>query len=332
MFITRSEDSMNTRMMLLDYCVRHQLDASTVKALWRLAGFNLPPPSLILRVRIGLAAISALLLGAALTCWVAANWSGLSRTIQFGILEVMVLLPCVGAAILPRLRTALAVFAFIAIGSLFAYFGQTYQTGADPWELFALWSGLGLPLVLTVRTEPLRVLWIVVAFTAIGLWTNNANNLFHYQGSPNAVFGSVSSLLIALSLSKPFRRYTAAGPYSSGVAITAALVLACITALPGIVDNDGRGTATFIGFLILLLAMFYTRAASFDIVALCACALALNFLIDTAVVFATLSQSTQNVGGTVFIIGVVACSLCGASVAAILSVMRSQAPYGGPHE
>lgn len=323
---------MNTRLMLLDYCVRHQLDTSTVNALWRLAGFDLPPPSLIPRVRIGLAVTSALLLGAALICWIAANWSGLSRTVQFGVLEALVLLPCVGATILPRLRTALSVFAFIAIGALFAYYGQTYQTGADPWQLFALWSAVGFPLVLVVRTDPLRVAWVLVAFIAIGLWTGNESNLFHLRVSPNAIPGSISALLIALSLSKPFRRYTAAGPYSSGIAITAALAIVCMTALPCIVDSGAKGTATFLGFLILLLSVFYTRQASFDIVALCACALALNFLLDTAVVVAVFSQSTQDFGGAVFLIGIVACSLCGASIAAILSVMRSQVRQGGRHE
>jgi len=37
-----------------------------------------------------------------------------------------------------------------SIGGLFAYFRQTYQTGADAWQLFALWAALGLPLCLGV--------------------------------------------------------------------------------------------------------------------------------------------------------------------------------------
>ena len=114
---------MNTRLMLLDYCIRHQRDPSTTQGLWRLAGFNVPPPSLNARVRAGLAAVSALLLGAGLVCWIAANWSDLGRTLQFGMLEALVLLPCIGAVRWPRLRTGMALFPFTAIGALFAYLG-----------------------------------------------------------------------------------------------------------------------------------------------------------------------------------------------------------------
>lgn len=38
--------------------------------------------------------------------------------------------------------------AAVTIGALFALIGQIYQTGADLWQLFALWSALQLPLLL----------------------------------------------------------------------------------------------------------------------------------------------------------------------------------------
>jgi uncharacterized membrane protein len=323
---------MNTRLTLLDYCVRHQLDSSTVQGLWRLAGFNLPPPFLAVQVRIGLAAISALLLGAGLVCWVAANWSNFGRPLQFGILEAMVLVPCLGAALLPRLRIGLALFAFIAIGALFAYYGQTYQTGADPWQLFALWSALGLPLVIVVRAEVLRVAWVIVTMTAIGLWSNSWRSVFQEVSPAYAVMGCVIALSLALALALPFRRFTFAGPYSAGVAIAAALGIASMTALPGIVGSNGHGTATIIVLLIALVAVFFTRPASFDIVALCACALALNFLIDTAVVNAMLSGPLGDIVGPALVIGMVACGLCGMSIAAILAIMRRQLRNGASDE
>lgn len=323
---------MNTRLMLLDYCVRHQLDPSTTQGLWRLAGFNAPPSSLNASVRAGLAAVSALLLGTGLVCWVAANWADFGRTLQFGILEAMVLLPCIGAVFWPRLRTGMALFAFIAIGALFAYLGQTYQTGADPWQLFALWSALGLPLVVIVRAEPLRIAWIIVAMTGIGLWSHGWRSVFHHVPAPYAIIGCAVALILALSLSLPFRRYTAVGPYSSGVAIVVALGLASMTALSGIVDSNAKGTVTILVFLVLLTAAFYSRIASFDIVALCACALSLNFMIDTAVVTAALDGPLNSLGGAVFIIGIIACSLCGMTISAILAIMRRQTSTGASNE
>ena len=60
----------------------------------------------------------------------------------------------------------------LGIGALFAYFGQTYQTGADPWQLFALWAVLALPLCLGARSDVLWAPWALVVVTAISLWTH----------------------------------------------------------------------------------------------------------------------------------------------------------------
>jgi hypothetical protein len=60
---------------------------------------------------------------------------------------------CVGTLWIPAARTPLSLLALLNIGGLFAYFGQTYQTGADPWQLFSLWAALSLPLCLSVRGE-----------------------------------------------------------------------------------------------------------------------------------------------------------------------------------
>ncbi len=50
-----------------------------------------------------------------------------------------------------KLKLLSATFFFLTavlIGAVFALVGQTYQTGANAWELFALWSLCQLPLLL----------------------------------------------------------------------------------------------------------------------------------------------------------------------------------------
>ena len=84
--------------------------------------------------------------------------------------------------------------------------------------------------------------------------------------------------------------------------------------------------------MILSIATFYSRAVSFDILALCACALAVNFLIDTAVVTAMLHSRLDNIFLIVLIIGLVSCGLCGLSISAILSILRRQPRTGGTNE
>lgn len=78
---------------------------------------------------------------------------------------------CVGALLRPAARVPLALVALLATGGLFAFFGQTYQTGADPWQLFAWWSALTMPLCLGVRHDALWAAWAIVTMTALKLWS-----------------------------------------------------------------------------------------------------------------------------------------------------------------
>ena len=59
------------------------------------------------------------------------------------------------------------MFASILMGGLLALFGQTYQTGADTFELFASWAALILPWVLIGRFAALWVVWIAIVNLAI---------------------------------------------------------------------------------------------------------------------------------------------------------------------
>lgn len=113
--------------------------------------------------------LAALAAGLALVMAVASQWGQWSRPLRFGLLQGLLLLGLLLAWRQPRARPAWALLALIAQGALLAYFGQTYQTGADPWQLFALWALLGLPLVLAARHDATWVLWSLVASVAVAL-------------------------------------------------------------------------------------------------------------------------------------------------------------------
>jgi hypothetical protein len=74
------------------------------------------------------------------------------------------------ATAVSSVTSALALLAFLTLGGLLAYFGQTYQTGADAWNLFALWAALAVPLLLAVSSDLLWLPWQVVTSLAISLW------------------------------------------------------------------------------------------------------------------------------------------------------------------
>ncbi|HEY6123036.1 MAG TPA: DUF2157 domain-containing protein, partial [Steroidobacteraceae bacterium] len=63
-----------------------------------------------------------------------------------------------------------AFLAFIATGALLALFGQTYQTGADIYELFLTWALLGLPLVIAAQWSVATAAWVVVLNVALLLF------------------------------------------------------------------------------------------------------------------------------------------------------------------
>jgi uncharacterized membrane protein len=63
---------------------------------------------------------------------------------------------------------------------LLALIGQTYQTGADPYELFTAWALLMLPWVLLARLPALWVMWLVVLHVAYVLYVTTFRMLWGF--------------------------------------------------------------------------------------------------------------------------------------------------------
>ena len=130
-------------------------------------------------------------LASGLVFFVAANWSRIAVFGRFGLVE-LVLIACAALACWkppPRIVGRSALFlAFIATGALLALFGQTYQTGADVYELFLTWALLGLPLVLLAQWSVTSATWVVVLNTALVLfcgWPSTGGLLWTLFGSPH---------------------------------------------------------------------------------------------------------------------------------------------------
>ena len=114
-------------------------------------------------------------LGTALLCagvivFFAFNWADLHKFSKFGLLAAVLTLLAGFAAWRPSGdlagRAALAG-AQIVSGVLLAVIGQTYQTGADAWQLFALWALLATPWALAARAAPHW--WIVLVLGNVAL-------------------------------------------------------------------------------------------------------------------------------------------------------------------
>ena len=125
-----------------------------------------------------LAVVAALLLGCGLIFWIAAQWPEQTRSFKLQVLQASVLAPLVVAMWRPSLRTAGLLLATLALGALLAFIGQTYQTGADAWQLFAVWAVLALPWTVVAAKDGLWALWLVIAATGLGFWCSVQLNLF----------------------------------------------------------------------------------------------------------------------------------------------------------
>ena len=116
------------------------------------------------------ALLAAALLGLSLIFWVAANWDLVGRASHFLLLQTLFSGSCLIGIRSATARIPMLLTAMLAMGALFAYFSQTYQTSSDPWQLFAAWAIASLPLCLAARSDVLWMPWILVSFSASTLW------------------------------------------------------------------------------------------------------------------------------------------------------------------
>ena len=117
--------------------------------------------------------LGAGLFAAGVIFFFAYNWDALGRFARLGIIEGLVIIAG-GIAWwrgLDKLSGRVALTAAsIFVGGVLAVYGQTYQTGADPWELFTGWAALILPWVIAARFAALTFIEVVLLNTALILF------------------------------------------------------------------------------------------------------------------------------------------------------------------
>lgn len=166
-------DPSGARRQLLEWLESGRLSEQQFTTALGLVGSSRPGESEWRRFLANIAlAAGTLLCAAGIIYFFAFNWKDLPRLGRFAIVETL-LAAAAGFAIWKGVTSlagrASIFFAAVLTGALFALIGQTYQMGADPWELFALWSILILPWCLAVRQPELWILALLTANTAIQL-------------------------------------------------------------------------------------------------------------------------------------------------------------------
>lgn len=113
------------------------------------------------------------------------NWQEMGRYTKFGLVELC-LISAVGISWkfgLDRLAGQAALLsATILVGALLALVGQSYQTGADPWQLFAVWALLVIPWVAIGRFGALLLFWVGLVNIALLLYFQTFPRFFGLIG------------------------------------------------------------------------------------------------------------------------------------------------------
>lgn len=125
--------------------------------------------------------LGGLALAFALLFFVAYNWINIGRFAKFGLVEIAIMLAVAGYWKYRQHKVAgkLALLvASIVLGVLLALYGQTYQTGADTWQLFFSWALLMLPWVVIAQFPALWVFWLSLINLALVLYFQVSRSFF----------------------------------------------------------------------------------------------------------------------------------------------------------
>jgi uncharacterized membrane protein len=155
------------------FVAHHALAPAGVEVALELAGARPSPADLARFAGRMLKLAGVLSLAAGLVFFIAANWEALAVLGRFVLVEAVLVLS-VAVALWKPPPNALGRYAlllgFIATGALLALFGQTYQTGADVYELFLTWALLGVLVAVAGQWSVTWAAWVLVLNMALWLY------------------------------------------------------------------------------------------------------------------------------------------------------------------
>lgn len=200
-----------------------------------------------------LLAVGAAHLLAGVVFFFAYNWADMPVMAKFIVIDLAIV-GCVVSASLAGLDRpvgqSLLIGGSILVGVLLAVIGQVYQTGADAFELFAVWAFLILPWTVASRSAAHWLVWLVVACLAAGLYTGQELVPMGVLDTEDVTLLPAALLIVALSLREfaVIRGATwLASDWTRQIVLFATLAMLYVTAFGHLFDwhNGIAGTALF---------------------------------------------------------------------------------------
>lgn len=210
--------------------------------------------------------LGALLLAAGVIFFFAYNWNDLPRMAKFALVEVLIVaaLATVWRIGIEHLAGKVALLAAaLFVGALLALVGQTYQTGADTFDLFAAWAALILPWVLVGRLAALWLLWLGLVNLATILYFSTFGNLFGLLFGTYQMFWVLFGIdTLALAAWELLARRSAGDRWAIRIVATASGALATALALYALVDAreaDNLGLLAWAAYFVVAFFVYRRR-------------------------------------------------------------------------
>lgn len=128
--------------------------------------------------------LGGLCLAFAALFFIAYNWDNLGLYAKFGMVEGLLILAIIAYCRLGPNTVASKVSlmaATIFLGVLLGLYGQIFQTGADPYQLFLNWALLMLPWAFIGRFPAIWMVWVLLINTTIVLYYQTFGGIFGFM-------------------------------------------------------------------------------------------------------------------------------------------------------
>jgi len=110
------------------------------------------------------------------------NWVDLHKFVKIGLIEGLIVVTTLVVLISkfnPVVKHILLTGSVVLVGGLIAVFGQIYQTGANAYDFFLLWTVLVTLWIVVSDFAPLWLIWITLINTTLFLYAQQV--AFHWS-------------------------------------------------------------------------------------------------------------------------------------------------------
>ena len=232
--------------------------------------------------------LGGLALAFAAMYFIAYNWHVIGRFAKFGMVQGAMILAIAAFCRFPEQSAAGRVsllVAAICLGVLLALYGQTYQTGADPWQLFFTWAVLMLPWAVIGRFAAIWILWAALLNITIILYCRTFPGAFRFlPGSESGMFWLTflfNTLVLAVWELLWQMRGRAGERWALRLAAGGSAVPLTLLALQSVFDHHGGGLPAVLVWAAWLAVLYFiyrkTRPDLFMLV--CGCLSAITVVV-----------------------------------------------------